>query len=117
MAKLDFGEAARAALAIGGAELLDWRDSRSVGEAVVQFRFQHRRFECVCQKDTLRIVDAGICLTDHYTGVRGDTRFTLESLPPVIQQAVREGKLVVFRHVDGDDNRGYDDENDRDEDW
>lgn len=105
MARLDFGEAARAALRVGGAELLDWRDSRVAGEAVVQFRYQGRRFECVAQKDSLRIVDAGICLIDHGTGERGDTRFTLESLPGVIGQAIREHRLVVFRHVD--DRGGY----------
>lgn len=101
MAKLDFGAAAKAALTVGGAELLDWRDSRVAGEAVVQFRFNGRRFECVAQKDTLRIVDSGICLVDH-TGreERGDTRFTLESLPSVIREAIVTGKLVVFRHVD-----------------
>jgi len=100
MAKLDFGAAAKAALAVGGAELLDWRDSRVAGEAVVQFRYSGRRFECVAQKETLRIIDSGICLVDHGSGERGDTRFTLESLPGVIGQAQRERRLVVFRHVD-----------------
>jgi hypothetical protein len=105
MAKLDFGAAAKAALAVGGAELLDWRDSRVAGEAVVQFRYLGRRFECVAQKATLRIVDSGICLVDHHTGFRGDTLLTLESLPGTIAQATREHKLVVFRHVD--DRGGY----------
>jgi hypothetical protein len=40
--------------------------------------------------------------------VKGDTRFTLESLPTVVGEAIRTGKLVVYRHVDGD--RGYDDD-------
>lgn len=100
MAVVDFETAARAALRVGGAELLDFRDSHTANEAVVQFRYQNRRFECVCNKQTLRIVDAGICLVNHVTGERGDTKFTLESLPAVIGEAIRSGKLVVFRHVD-----------------
>ena len=47
----------------------------------------------------MRIIDSGICLQDHNTGEKGDTYFTLESLPAVIRQADREGKLVVYRHV------------------
>ena len=51
-------------------------------------------------------VDAGICLTAHYddpdfeSGTRGDTLFTLESLPPVIREANGDGVLVVFRHAE-----------------
>jgi hypothetical protein len=66
---------------------------------VVQFRFQGQAFECVVEADTLRIVDSGICLVDHGTGERGDNYFTLESLPAVIEQANREQRLVIFRHV------------------
>jgi hypothetical protein len=47
-------------------------------------------------------VDSGICLVDHGTGERGDTRFTLESLPGVVGEAMDLGRLVVFRHVDGE---------------
>jgi hypothetical protein len=95
-------EAARAALRVAGAELLDVRDGRTRREMIVQFRFENRRFECVAHKDTLRIVDSGICLTDHHTNEKGDTYFTLESLPGVIRQAIQEHKLVVYRHVDDD---------------
>ncbi len=102
MAKEDFGEAARAALAVGGAEYLDHRRAPRRNEMVVRFRLQGRRFECVCDERTLRIIDAGICLTDHHTGEKGDRYFTLESLPGVILQAQRERVLVVFRHVDED---------------
>jgi len=98
MATVDFQEAARAALAIGGAELLDVRDGRRVAEKVVRYRLEGRRFECVCDLQ-MRIIDAGVCLTDESTGEKGDTFFTLESLPGVIKQAIREGVLVVFRHV------------------
>lgn len=122
MAAVDFGAAARAALVVGGAELLDWRDSRTPGEAVVQFRFKERRYECVCQKQSLRIVDSGICLVDHNTNVRGDTWFTLESLPGVIAEAIRERKLVVFRHADDrgidlNNRNDYHDREDEDDDW
>jgi len=99
MALIDFGEAARAALRAGGAEYLDHRDSYNRNEMVVRFRLEGRRFECTCDSRTLRIIEAGVCLTDERTGERGDNRFTLESLPVVIRQAEREGVLVVFRHV------------------
>lgn len=100
MAEMDFGEAARAALAVGGAQYLDHTPSVRRGEMVVRFRLNRSRFECVCDQRTMRIIDAGICLTDHESGERGDTYFTLESLPAVILQAEREGKLVVFRRFD-----------------
>jgi hypothetical protein len=98
MALEDFGEAARAALAVGGATYLDHRPAYR-GEMAVRFRFIGRRFECTCDQRTLRIIDSGICLQDHDTGDRGDHLLTLESLPGTIMQADREGKLVVFRHV------------------
>ena len=99
LAAVDFVEAARAALAVGGAEYLDSRDSYNRGEKVVQFRLDRRRFECTCDARTLRIIDAGICLQDHDTGEKGDTRFTLESFPGVIREAIADDKLVVWRHV------------------
>ncbi|MFT4975864.1 MAG: hypothetical protein ACI8S6_001757 [Myxococcota bacterium] len=94
----DFDGAARAALGVSGAELLDSHDDYN-GNKVVKFRFKLRRFECVVHAKTLRIIDAGICLIDHASGERGDDRFTLESLPAVIDEAMRTGVLVVFRHV------------------
>lgn len=100
-AAADFETAAREALAVSGAELLDERPAGRKGERVVVFRFLHRRFECVVHGPTLRVIDAGICLEDHDTGVRGDTRFTLESLPAVISEAAATHRLVVFRNVHG----------------
>ena len=97
MARENFQEAAKAALMVGGAQYLDHRKGQR-GEWVVKYRVDGQRRECVCDID-LRIVDAGICLVDHNTDEKGDTYFTLESLPAVIRQAVREGKLVVWRHV------------------
>ena len=96
----NFEGAARTALSMGGAELLDTRPGRAHREMVVQYLLQNRRFECVVERDTLRIVDSGICLTDSGTGEKGDTYFTLESLPSVVSQAIREGELHVYRHVE-----------------
>lgn len=101
LARWDFKAAAQAALAVSGAELLDFRESIHPNEMVVQYRVLDRRLECVCHRDTLRIIDAGVCLSDH-RGNTGDTRFTLESLPSVIKEALIGGKLVVWRHVPGD---------------
>lgn len=108
LAARDFTAAARAALALSGAELLDARPSYNRGEMVVQYRFRHRRLECVVHAETMQITDAGICLTDHHTGEKGDTRFTLESLPTVVGEALDRGLLHVWRHVDGD--RNYDED-------
>lgn len=112
LAQRDFETGAREALRVSGAELLDVRPSFNKGEMVVQYRFQQRRLECVVEKATLRVVDAGVCLTDHDTGEKGDRFFTLESLPGVIGEAMRLGKLVVWRHVDGDEDprRDYEDD-------
>jgi hypothetical protein len=103
----DFGQAARAALAVGGARYLDHVDSHSRNEKIVRFMVDHRRYECVCDALTLRIIDSGICLTNEgyrdvhgvAPGASGNTLFTLESLPSVIREADRAGALVVFRHV------------------
>jgi hypothetical protein len=97
LALVDFPAAATAALAVGGAEFLDHRTGTRPGEWIVKYRLSARRFECVC--DTrMRIIDSGICLTDESTGEKGDTLFTLESLPPVVQHAIDEDILVVYRH-------------------
>jgi hypothetical protein len=101
LAQVDFLAAAKAALAVGGAQYLEHRKSslvRARPEYTVRFRHIGRRFECVVDQN-LRIVDAGICLVDHRTGVRWDNVLTLESLPSVIREADAEGKLVVFRRV------------------
>jgi hypothetical protein len=100
LARYDFAEAARAALAVGGAQYLDSRPSYNKGEMVVRYRMNGRGLECTCDAQTLRIIDSGCCLTNHATGEQTDTRFTLESLPGVIQEADRRNILVVYRHVD-----------------
>jgi hypothetical protein len=97
MARIDFLTAARAALAVGGAELLDWRQGPTRREFVVTYRVDDERLQCVVD-ETMHVIDAGVCLTDHGTGRKGDTLFTLESLPAVIREAIREDKLVKWRH-------------------
>lgn len=101
LARVDFTEAARAALALGGAIYLDSNRADRHGEMVVRFRMPdpiNRRIACVCDAATLRIVDSGVCLNDYRTGTSGDRLFTLESLPRVIAEGYRQGKLVVFEH-------------------
>lgn len=113
MAQIDFSQAARAALALGGAEYLDHKRGFAPGEMVVTFRLARRQYVCTCDQTTMRIINAGICLVDHRTGERGDTRFTLESLPAVILAADRDRVLVVNRHA-GDE--GFDRDPDADDD-
>jgi hypothetical protein len=116
LAKRDFKAAATAALGVLGAELLDYRQGRHASEMIVQYQFMNRRLECVCHRDTLRIIDAGVCL-DNHRGTKGDTRFTLESLPSVIKEAIDGRKLVVWRHVAGDPGYYEDDDPYGDEGW
>ena len=101
LARHDFEAAAASALAEGGAELLDIEDTRRPEEAIVRFRTADRAWECVVERQTLGIIDAGICLTDSMTGEAGDTYFTLESLPGVIRWVISTGGLHVYRHVEG----------------
>lgn len=108
LALTDFAAAAKAALRISGAEYLDHRVS-SRTEMAVTYRLGARRFRCICDSRTLRIVDAGICLKAN--GEVGDTKFTLESLPAVVLDAERLGVLHVYNHFDdeGEERDDYDD--------
>jgi hypothetical protein len=105
LAQHDFAEAARAALAVGGATFLDHRRGHGNREMIVRYRLNNMRLECTCDERTLRIIDSGICLQQESSdnnferGFRGDTLFTLESLPGVILQADAENKLVIYRHA------------------
>lgn len=93
-----FEERARRALAIMGAELLDWRESGNRGEMVVSYRFRNQRFQCTCELESLAIIDAGVCLDEG--GEQGDRRFTLESLPAVVAWIIDDhGGLYRTRHV------------------
>jgi len=110
LATQDFNAAAKAALRVSGAELLDVIPTHRKDEVRVQYRFRERRLECVVHKATLRVIDAGVCL-DNHRGIKGDTWFTLESLPGVIGEAMDLHKLVIWRHVPGDrDYGGYDED-------
>lgn len=100
MALVDFGEAARTSLLVGDATYLDHRKAARKDEMVVRFRLDGRRYECVCHAMTLRVIDSGVCLTDHVTNRKDDALLTLESLPSVLREAIDLGKLVVYRHVD-----------------
>jgi len=85
------------ALRGAGARLLGHRRG-AAGAIEVRWTFDGERFVTLVEEDTLRVRDAGICLTDHYTGERGDTRLTLESLPAVVREAIEGEKLVITRH-------------------
>jgi len=112
LAVQDFPAAARAALRVSGAELLDVIQTHLRDEVRVQYLFRNRRLECVVNRLTMNVIDSGICLTDHTTGFRGDTLFTLESLPGTVGEAMDRHKLVVWRHVPGD--RDWQDQDDED---
>jgi len=94
----DFQAAATAALEVSGAELLDHRAGRRKNETVVTFRFYEQSFTCLVRTNDLTVIDSGICLEDHVTGEKGDTYFTLESLPAVIAEAIETHRLVVWGH-------------------
>ncbi len=81
-------ERAEAALYGAGAVL---RDSRWLSGDLLEVRydFMDDRFVSVVDGETLRVVDAGICLAG------ADDRVTLESLPGVIAEAVRTFRLEI----------------------
>lgn len=96
VADVDFEAAARSAIEAGGAVFLGARKSYG-NECIVRYKVGDERLECVCDRTTLNIIDAGVCLTDHDTGIRGDTLFSLETLPSVIREAIETDRLVVWR--------------------
>jgi hypothetical protein len=80
------------ALSHTGAELVNWRRNGQ-RQAVVRYRLGGRRFECVIDTESLRIVDAGICLSG------ADEELNLSSLPSAVREAIESGQLHVFRNV------------------
>lgn len=67
------------------------RDTRWLDGDVLEVRYdlEGERFVTLVDGGSLRVVDAGICLDGH------DDRLTLESLPGVIRQAIRESRLYI----------------------
>ncbi len=80
------------ALSHTGAELVDWRRNGQ-GQAVVRYRLGGRRFECIIDTESLRIVDAGICLSG------ADEELNLSSLPSAVREAIESGQLHILRHA------------------
>ena len=80
------------ALSHTGAELISWRRNGEQ-QAVVRYRLRGQRFECVIDTNSLRIVDAGICLSG------ADDRLNLSSLPSAVREAIESGQLHVYRHI------------------
>src|SRR5271155_546984 len=95
LATIDFGAAARAALALGGAEYLDHTPAHAPNEMVVTYRHMRKTLVCTCDVRTLRIIDAGVCLRGN------DALFSLESLPTVVREAEERGILVIERRPPG----------------
>lgn len=79
------------ALAHSRAELIDWRRSGG-NRAIVKYRLGGQRYECVVDTESLRILDAGICLDG------ADRSLNLSSLPSAVREAVNTGQLYVMRH-------------------
>jgi hypothetical protein len=62
---------------------------RADGLLEVRYRFEGERFVSIVDAATLQVVDAGICLAG------ADRLVTLESLPGVIREAIRDGEIVI----------------------
>jgi hypothetical protein len=58
-------------------------------ELEVRYAYRGERFVTIVVAQTLQVLDAGICLANH------DSEVTLESLPGVIDQAIRTHRLVI----------------------
>jgi len=78
------------ALAHSGAELIDWRRNGG-NRAIVKYRLGGQRYECVVDTESLRILDAGICLEGT------DRALNLSSLPSAVREAIDTGQLYVMR--------------------
>jgi hypothetical protein len=89
---VDFAEPAarRAANALYAAQA-ELRGLRRLGTDSFEVRYDldGERFVSIVDATTLNVLDAGICLAEH------DSDLTLESLPAVIREAIRTGRLHV----------------------
>ena len=81
-------ERAAEALYAAGASL---RNLRQLGgdQFEVRYDLDGEQFVSIVDARTLTVIDAGICLDEH------DRELTLESLPVVIREAMRTGRLYV----------------------
>jgi hypothetical protein len=87
-ARLSAEDRADAALFAANAAL---RDTRWLANGVLEVRYDldGERFVTLVDGQTMRVVDAGICLDGH------DDRLTLDSLPGVIREAIRDHRLHI----------------------
>ncbi len=91
---LDAMARAELALEAAGARMRSARALRD-GNLEVIFTFMDERFISVVNRDTLQVVDSGICLGHPPR----DELVTLESLPSVIKEAIETDSLVILRHA------------------
>lgn len=61
----------------------------------VEFDVDGQRHKSTVNKENLSVVTAGICLTDHSTGVAHDSDFDLQSLVSVIREG--QGRNLIYR--------------------
>jgi hypothetical protein len=80
----------RAAAALHAAAAV-LRSTRWLADGLLEVRYDYLddQFVSIVDANTLQVVDAGICLAGE------DRRVTLESLPGVIAEAARTGRLEV----------------------
>jgi hypothetical protein len=90
-------ERADAVLAAAGAVLTGVRRIAHGEQIEVHFLFGGERFVSLVRALSFQVIDAGICLVDHYDGQRADEELTLDSLPAVIREAMDLGVLVITR--------------------
>ena len=57
----------------------------------MKYRLGGQRYECVVDTQSLRILDAGICLEG------ADQALNLSSLPSAVREAIDTGQLYVMR--------------------
>lgn len=93
-----FDAAAEEALRTAGAEFLSAREVRP-GEMAVRYVTSGHRLECVVDRATLRVLDAGVCLTDESSGRKDDSLLSLEALPLVVNEADEQNALVIWRRA------------------
>ncbi|WP_224367781.1 hypothetical protein [Hyalangium versicolor] len=93
-AEADAMARAELALEAAGARMRSVRALNRENLEVI-FTFMDERFISIVNRDTLQVVDSGICLGHPPS----DNLVTLESLPSVIKEAIDTGRLVILRHA------------------